>query len=58
MDTCDCCDEYIQDEREKCHYEPLGMLVCARCHDALMSSPEETYMQIDMSELADALSSI
>jgi hypothetical protein len=58
MDTCDCCDEYIRDEREKCHYEPLGILVCAQCYDGLTSSPEETYTQIDMSDIAQALSGI
>jgi hypothetical protein len=55
METCDSCDEYIIDEREKCCYQPLGMLVCAACYDALTSSPEETYTDITMSELLDAL---
>ena len=58
METCDSCDEYIYNELEKCCYEPLGMLVCAQCYDALTSSPEETYKDIDMSELAEALSGI
>jgi len=55
MDTCDCCDDYIIDEREKCSYEPMGMLVCARCYDALISSPEETYPDFSMTDLLDAL---
>jgi len=58
MDTCDSCDQRIQHERDKSRDEPLGLLVCAECYDRLMSSPEETYPTIDMSDLVDALSGI
>ena len=55
MESCDACGDYILDEREKCCYEPLSMLVCAQCYDALISSPTETYPNFDMTDILDAL---
>jgi len=49
--NCDCCD-HLMYERDSYEYEPLGIVVCERCIEILMSGPDDDEME-DLSEMME-----
>jgi hypothetical protein len=54
---CACCDWQIYNEKDAYYYEPLDLIVCEECHEALQNGPVETPEEPDI-EMEDLMSSM